>query len=514
MSTEINPAGIAPGVMLDERYEVQDLVGTGGSAEVWRATDARLGRDVAVKVLSGPAARDPRHRDRIEREARALASLTSRGVVHIYDYGEQPSVDGAPIPYLVMELVDGPDLAAKLHSDGPLAPAEAVEMMSAILGAVESSHGVGVIHGDLKPANVYLSGEGPKVGDFGVARILAAETGHTVPAATPSYAAPEVLRGQRPTPASDVYAAGCIAFELLTGRTPFIGDSFYALSHQHLNDEPPLVGSLQPVVPIALQSAVSSALAKEPEARPQSAAAFAQLLEASLSTPLEPAAVVTQPVTPLGVAPTMEVPREHTEVLAPRPQRKSVVALASGALFSSLRRVPIGIAVALLAIIALAVMRDAANASIRVPALVNLTADQAKAAAEKDGFKTEVTDVEQGGVAGTVVAQDPSPDSLLKRGGTIALSVTKGAPQATVPDLTGMKVDEATKKLEEAKLARGDVVYSVDSGKPAGTVVETRPGAGTSVDEGSAVELVVAAVPVDTTPNRPSNQKGRGKKDD
>lgn len=265
--------------LLNDRYELISLVGSGGMAEVWRARDTRLGRDVAVKLLSGPGARDASMRRRIEREARALAAVSHPSIVAVYDYGESEPESDDVQPFVVMELVNGPDLHKFLETNGALAVGDATEIMRAILGAVSSAHAAGIVHGDLKPANIILSPDGPKVGDFGVARILAEETGTTTVAATPTFAAPEVLRGERPTEASDVYSAACLAFEMLAGRPPYEGANAWEVAAKHQNEPVPALGDVRADVPGEIEEAVRRGMQKDPRYRHGSADAFAESLD-------------------------------------------------------------------------------------------------------------------------------------------------------------------------------------------------------------------------------------------
>lgn len=477
-------------------------MGIGGASEVWRGRDHRLQRDVAVKVLSGPAARDPSHRRRIEREARALAAVSHPNVVGIYDYSEQPAISGEPLPFIVMELVEGADLARHLQRSGPLDPEDARTLLLGLLAGVDQAHRMGIVHGDLKPANVLLSPAGPKVVDFGVARILSEETGTTRVAATPAYAPPEVLGGDRPEAPSDVYSAACIGFELLTGRPPFAGGTVWEVSRQHAEAPVPSPRAIRPEVPEELDAAIVRALAKDPAQRPPDAAAFAELLGEVAPGP------VVDPATPVAVsAPTLHVLREPTETLAtrerPRRDRPSPIHL--------LRNVPIGIAIGLLAVLGITLLRGSATAAARVPDLRGMQLAAATALAEQEGFDVTVRDVDAGGERGTVIAQDPPPSAVRGRPTTITLDVTKGAPQKTVPDVRGMNVDQARSAIGQAGLRAGDVSYQPDSTIQAGTVVRTDPAIGERVDEGTTVHIVAVATPLESVSRGSSPGGGKGR---
>lgn len=528
----------ASGAVLGERYELVELVGAGGVAEVWRGKDLRLGRDVAVKLLSGPAAGDPAQRARVEREARALAALDHPNVVRIFDYGEQPRSGGAPLPYLVMEYVDGPDLAGLLAAEGALPVPRAVALMDGVLRGVAEAHAIGIIHGDLKPGNVLLArredGWEPKVGDFGVARVLAEETGTTLPVATPAYAPPEVLRGERPSQASDVYSAGCIAFEVLTGRRPFGGRTIFEATQQHLESPPPDLGDVEDGE--TLQTVIHRAMAKHPSARFPTAGAFAGALTAALPAaqpqiPSEPppgtedtleqeppsAADDTQVTT--GIAddvvgapddqPTVHLRREPTVALPGRARRSPALVRA----MDRIAKVPPGLAIAVAAIVVLLLMRGTATATVKVPDLVGKDTATAVRLAEAGGFRTTSAEVQRGGRAGTVVGQQPPAGSLHRRGSTITLEVTTGANQVVVPDVASKTVPEAAKILADAKLTVSSrAVVDLTSDAPAGTVLGSRPPAGAEVDEGSEIELIVPN-PGREQPREqaPAEPKGKGK---
>jgi len=491
---------------LGDRYDLERVIGVGGVAEVWRATDTRLGRRVAVKVLAGPAARDPGHRARIEREARALAAISHPNVVAVFDYAEDPVDEGEPIPYLVLELVEGPDLARYLAQRGPLDPDEAVTILNGILEGVRQAHAIGIIHGDLKPANVFLGPEGPKVGDFGVARILAEETGTTGIAATPTYAAPEVLTGSKPTPASDVYSAACVVYELVAGRPPFEGETFWDIASKHAGSEATPLTTLRDDIDPNVADVIAASLSTEPAQRPPDAAAFSAALQTAMTKPDQhDRDRAGDP------PPTLPVVREPTEVLdRPSPGRRPDR-------WARLRSVPLGLVLAAAAVLVLAALQGQATATARVPSLVDMPGEEAQQVAEASGFGVRTVEADRGGVAGTVVGQEPNPATLHRRGTTITLTVTRGAPQIEVPDLTGLSADEARDALRAAGLSSGEISYQPATDTEPGSVLRTIPRAGTSMDEGSDVHIIAAAFPIedddddddDDKPGKPGPNRGR-----
>jgi hypothetical protein len=283
------------------RYELGEVIGRGGMGTVYRATDLILRRTVAVKVLPAALAEsDPTHVARFEREARAAASLNHPGVVAVYDSGADEATR-----FIVMECVAGQDLAAVLRDQAPLEPARAVSIAERVADALAAAHAAGIVHRDVKPANVMLAADGSvKVLDFGIARALDGATlthGASV-LGSAAYMAPEQALGERADERSDIYSLGCLLYAMLTGRPPFTGEAGAAVLHQHVNAEPRPPSEIDPRVSPALDALVIAMLAKAPDARPQSAAQLRGRLAAmpgELPTISTPANAPTAPTAPL-----------------------------------------------------------------------------------------------------------------------------------------------------------------------------------------------------------------------
>ena len=260
---------------LGNRYELGAVLGRGGMAEVFMARDIRLGRAVAVKTLRADMARDATFQARFRREAQSAASLNHPAIVAVYDTGED-YIGGVSLPYIVMEYVDGSTLRDLLHSGRRLLPERAMEITSGVLQALDYSHRNGIIHRDIKPANVMLTRQGAvKVMDFGIARAMGDQgmtmTQTSAVIGTAQYLSPEQAKGETVDARSDLYSAGCLLYELLTGRPPFVGDSPVAVAYQHVREAPLPPSHHDPEVPAVVDAIVLKSLAKHPDERYQSA---------------------------------------------------------------------------------------------------------------------------------------------------------------------------------------------------------------------------------------------------
>ncbi|GAA2483946.1 protein kinase domain-containing protein [Streptomyces longisporus] len=284
--------------VLSGRYELVEKLGQGGMGTVHRGVDRQLRRTVAVKLLSSQLAHDPQSRARFRREAHAAAALNHPAVATVHDVGEEPHPDG-PRPYLVMEYVQGTTLAEVLR-DGPLSVAEAIDTACAVLDALGHSHERGIVHRDVKPSNIMLTGPGTvKVLDFGIAKAFTEAatriTGSGAAIGTPAYLSPEQISGAEIDHRADLYAMGCLLHELLTGQTPFRGDSPFAVMHQHLYAEPEPVSRLRPQIPPAVDAVLLRALRKDPAERFTDAGQMRAALADALTQSSVPTARATMP---------------------------------------------------------------------------------------------------------------------------------------------------------------------------------------------------------------------------
>jgi serine/threonine-protein kinase len=480
---------------LGARYELAEILGYGGMAEVHRGRDIRLGRDVAIKTLRADLARDPAFQSRFRREAQSAASLNHPSVVAVYDTGEDTAPDGASVPYIVMEYVEGRTLRDVLHAEGRITPQRALEVTAEILGALEYSHRAGIIHRDIKPANVMLTRAGDvKVMDFGIARALTGATSTMTQTSavvgTAQYLSPEQARGEHVDGRSDIYSTGCMLYELLTGRPPFVGDSPVAVAYQHVREDPVPPSRIDPDIPAAVDSIVLKAMAKNPANRYQSA----DEMRADVARALAGRPVEATPV--LADAPTMYAqPVAQTTTMRrvdPDPDRDRRRAVA----YVLLGLAVIGIFI-LAAILAKSLFSNTKSGSIATPNVIGKTTAQAQPLLTAKGLQLgKVTSVfastECNQAKGLICQQSPVGGIFLNRNATVDVTVSKGTEQVQVPDLRNKSQADAVSALTDSKLKLGTVTKK-DSTEKAGTVLEQTPTPGTAVATNSKVNIVVAS---------------------
>jgi len=297
--TDLDAERAASSASFSTRYRLDRPLGRGGMGEVSAATDLELHREVALKRLADPYARDEAARRRFLREARALARVSHPNVVAVFDVGEH---EGRPS--LVMELIHGRSLHRLLEADGPRSPADAASIAGAIAAGLGAAHARGIVHRDVKPSNVIITPDGKvKIVDFGIARLDDATTltrsGQTF--GSPTYMAPEQLTGAGRTvdARADLYALGCVLFEMLAGHPPFVGDEAMSVSFRQVHEAPPPLEAIRPGVPPTLAALTGRLLAKDPDERPGSADEVVAALADPVATSSRPAPVEPPPTAPL-----------------------------------------------------------------------------------------------------------------------------------------------------------------------------------------------------------------------
>ncbi len=514
---------------LSNRYELGETLGYGGMSEVHRGRDVRLGREVAVKVLRADLARDPQFQERFRREAQNAAALNHPAIVAVYDTGETRT-DYGPLPYIVMEYVDGRTLRDIVKTEGPLPGQRAMEIMADVSAALDFSHRHGIVHRDVKPANVMITKNGAvKVMDFGIARAVAdgqaAVTQTAAVIGTAQYLSPEQARGEAVDARSDVYAAGCVLFELLTGEPPFTGDSPVAVAYQHVREDPKPPSALNPRVSPALDAVVLKAMSKGAANRYQSAAEMRTDLVRVLSgqRPLAPMVMTDEDRTavmgarrqedmrpgrhrPAALADDYDAydPYEDEEDERKRKRRKAWTI----ALITILALALIGV----IAFLASNVFgtKEQGNETVTLPDVVNLTQAEATRVLREQGFNNVISqpvpcqanpDGSPGQCGpdniGKVIGTDPEVSTQVRKTDKITLRVGAQPDKVIVPDVKGLTVEEATKKLTEAKLAvaPNPQPIEVEDEKLIGKVADQSPPATQSVQAGSQVTLSIGKAP-------------------
>jgi beta-lactam-binding protein with PASTA domain/tRNA A-37 threonylcarbamoyl transferase component Bud32 len=499
-----NGAGMTIPRLLSDRYELGETLGYGGMSEVHLGRDMRLDRDVAVKVLRADLARDPQFQHRFRREAQNAAALNHPAIVAVYDTGETVS-DYGPLPYIVMEYVEGRTLRDIVKTEGPMDEQRAMETMADICAALDFSHRNGIIHRDVKPANVMINNAGAvKVMDFGIARALADGQGVTQTAAvvgTAQYLSPEQARGELVDARSDVYAAGCVLYELITGEPPFTGDSPVAVAYQHVREDPIPPSRQNPDVSAALDAVVLKAMSKNPANRYQSAAEMRTDLVRVLSGQRQLAPVIMTDADRdlmLDSGPTVAM-RPIRPTRASR--RHADPAGASVEERRPARGLGILTTVVIIAIVGLLLLLftdvfGGGPKPISLPNVVGQPVPSAEQALNAAGFQTERHPVESTPQdLDRVVAMNPVGQAV--RGTTVRLDVGAGPAEVEVPNLLGLDRVQAQASLQQVGLMlspdQGTQVAQDD--KDINRVLVQDPAAGGRLAKGKAVAITVGVAP-------------------
>jgi serine/threonine-protein kinase len=471
-------------------------------AEVHIGQDVRLGRAVAVKMLRPDMARDPTFQARFRREAQSAASLNHPSIVAVYDTGEDDFA-GNPVPYIVMEYVEGSTLRELQASGSRLVPERALEIVDGILAALAYSHQRGIVHRDIKPANVMLNRNGEvKVMDFGIARAMAdgasTMTQTSAVIGTAQYLSPEQARGEQVDARSDIYSAGCLLYELLAGRPPFVGDSPVSVAYQHVREEPVPPSHIDPDVPAAADAIVLRALTKDREERYQTADEMRADIRAALAgRPVAP----PPPTQRIAAVPGGAVPTSTFPMTTDTDDQRD----KSG---RTLAYVLLGLAVLAVFVIAALVgnsLFGGGATRVAVPEVVGFTQARAEAAVTDAGLTVgEVTLANSDTVdKGLVISQSPEPGTEIDEQDPVSLVISSGAKESSVPTLVGLSLDEARNALIDAGLQLGDV-KRVPSPENRNTVVKATPPESTTVPVDSRVNVEVAS-----GENKVPNVKGK-----
>jgi serine/threonine-protein kinase len=483
--------------LLGGRYELDGIVGRGGMAEVYRARDIRLDRIVAVKTLREDLARDQTFQARFRREAQSAASLNHPSIVAVYDTGEDDT-GGSHIPYIVMEYVDGRTLRDLLREDRRLLPERALEITDGVLRALDYSHRNGIVHRDIKPGNVMLTRDGKvKVMDFGIARAVSdaqatmTQTAQVI--GTAQYLSPEQARGERVDARSDLYSTGCLLYELLTGRPPFLGDSPVAIAYQHVRENPVPPSRVDPEVPQWADAIVLRAMAKDPRDRYQSAAEMRQDIQRALqgvpvAAPRTGAyGTATQrvgPATAMAATGGMsDYQYGSDDGYPPEPGERRwlpIVLWIVGVLL--VLGVVGGVAYAIL---------GGGSSGHAVPQVNGQTLSQAQKEITAAGLKYTVQKQPNPTVPKNIVISTSPPNgNVVPAGSSVILVVSTGPKMVSVPNVKHDSVSQAQSTLQAAGF-RVSVQTAYNSTGTPNTVVKQDPSPGTKAKFGSTVTIFV-----------------------
>jgi len=505
--------------MLGGRYRVHDELGRGGMAKVYRGEDTVLGRTVAIKVLAPQYADDPNFVTRFRREAQAAARLSNPNVVSVFDTGDEDDVH-----FIVMEYVEGRTLADYVAGGGRIMPERAIDIGIDVCRALEAAHEQGVVHRDIKPGNIMVTASGDvKVTDFGIARMATgAETVAQTAAVlgTASYLSPEQAQGQPVDGRTDIYSLGCVLYEMVTGRPPFIGDSTVAVASKHVLEQPVPPSRLNRDVSPDLDAVILRALAKNPENRYQTAEDLRRDLERVRSgapveaTPLLPTTAVAAP--PVAgatrVIPHEVAPEQRTSVLEPEPVVEE----------RSRWWIPVLVVLLILAVLGAFLWflaqnllnndddepnRNGNGRPVAVPNVEGLQFFEAREQLEEAGLtvgrpiRVEAEDETQ--EEGVVLEQDPAAGDEVDRGTQVILTVVQAAEDVVVPAVAaGSTFEDARAELLNVGLVPGDAIDQASDEIPEGEVIGFDPASGTPVPPESTVNIIVSTGPdLATVPN-------------
>ncbi|WP_088287864.1 Stk1 family PASTA domain-containing Ser/Thr kinase [Kineosporia sp. A_224] len=517
--------------VLGNRYEVGDLLGRGGMAEVHLGRDTRLGRTVAIKLLRTDLARDATFQARFRREAQSAASLNHPAIVSVYDTGEEVVTESGggvvPLPYIVMEYIEGRTLRDMLRGGQPLEVGLAMEITAGVLAALEYSHKAGIVHRDIKPANVMLTPRGDvKVMDFGIARALADSSATMTQTqaviGTAQYLSPEQARGETVDARSDLYSAGCLLYELLTARPPFVADSPVAVAYQHVRELPQPPSVYNPAIPENVDRIVLHSLEKDRESRYQSAALFrADLDSARAGRPVQAYAGAGSAAA--AAAATEFMPQAGTRAMTSVGTAQPGGGLLPGAPGVLQPGLPVndpdghwdddegsgggrkaGYALLFVAVllvfglIAFFVAKSIGNdtpdvVQIPMPDVVNVAqADAEKQVKDAGLVPVVVTAASDTVEKGLVIKTTPAAGAQVDKGASVTLTVSAGPDVVPVPDVAGFTQSRAREAIDGAGLKVGDITFEDSPDVSKDDVIRSDPEAGFKAAPGDVVNLVIS----------------------
>jgi len=494
------------GELIDDRYQLIRQVANGGMASIYEALDTRLDRRVAVKIMHPHLAQDDAFVSRFIREAKAAAALSHPNIVAVQDQGWNQS--GIPAVFLVMELIEGNTLREYINERGRFEIKDAINYLTPILSALSAAHAIGIVHRDVKPENILISNEGRvKIADFGLARgeiigtTMTAES--SVILGSVSYLSPEQVQRGIADARSDVYAVGIVAFEMLTGEKPFIGDSPIQIAYMHVNQDIPSLRTKRKEIPAKLDDLIKRATSRDPDQRPNDAGVFLSELEAieieldpkrnqlklELDLPVEPIRekARSKVIPKIDVEPKVEIKEPSIQIQTTSPKKRRTS-----------KRVRRNRRVALLLAVALGVggwyTLVGPGSRIVVPSIVGGSYEEAVAVLTPLGLTNLVVEkrFDEDIPAGTIIESDPPGGGRIDASGAVTVVISKGAERYLVPSLVGLTVVAAKSAITNSPLIVGAITEAFNAKIPAGLVASSDPAAGVKVKKHALVNLVIS----------------------
>ena len=496
------------GELIDGRYQLIRQIGSGGMATIYLAIDTRLDRKVAVKIMHPHLAQDEAFVNRFIREAKASAALSHPNIVSVQDQGWNQN--GAPAVFIVMELIEGHTLRDYLNERGKFEIKDAINYLTPILSALAAAHDLGIVHRDIKPENILISKEGRvKIADFGLARgeligsTMTAES--SIILGSVSYLSPEQVQRGVADARSDVYAVGIMAFEMLTGEKPFLGDSPIQIAYMHVTQEIPSLRTKRKEIPRDLDDLILQATNRNPDKRPSTAGDFLKSLE-SIQSEIDPKTnqmklALDLPVEPIREKQRGKVKREVKEEVEKVEEVKETtqeVRTTKEKKRKSSKRVRRNRKIALTLAIALGVgswyTLIGPGSRVVVPSVVGATIRQAVSTLTPLGLTTVVLEkrFDEEITAGTIIESDPPGGGRVDSGGEVKLIISKGPERYTIPALKGLTPKAAQAVIEKYPLLIGTSTEAFNMAIPKGFVISSEPPVGTKVKRDSQLSLVIS----------------------
>ncbi|GAA3595630.1 Stk1 family PASTA domain-containing Ser/Thr kinase [Klugiella xanthotipulae] len=495
-----------PQRILAGRYLVGDLIGQGGMSTVFRGTDTKLGRPVAVKILKASLANDSTFRERFRQEAQSASRMAHPTIVRVFDAGEElmQTADGTQLqlPFIVMEYVEGQNLK-EILAPGPLAGEEACRIMESVLTALEYSHRAGVVHRDIKPANIMITSAGQiKVMDFGIARAIS-DTSSTVAQTTAilgtaAYFSPEQAKGETVDARTDLYSAGIVLYEMLTGKVPFTGDTAVAVAYQHVSEPATPPSDRNPEVSAPLDKIVMRAMAKDRAKRFQTAAEFREFVKVAASGKMPVFRTEENVEDSLFSSSGGSQLSESELALKQLADNTSVVRTQSRPPVMWIWGTILSIGVIVIAVIfwllfTLVPANIVPETTRIIPDLVGQTQEEATDALNELDLVAQPLNEESSEVeAGTVIRTDPATGAKVSPETVINVYISVGPSSVVIPNFQNMTVEAASAALTKLGLTVGTIDQVDDATVPKGAVIDGTPTVGTSVPGGSTVDLKVS----------------------